>query len=421
MFNTDMLYLGENAVFPADPAVSGINSNVAVVGGTGTGKTVSCVLPLLLHNMNTSMVIPVSKKSLICQAWDILEANGYNVEVLDFSKNASTVGFNPLLYLKDDNDIGNMAHMIVGEQKHDDKYWEDASSDVISAMLFLALYRCKEQNIDPDLSHVMDNYYMFLRGKRKKPVFGNEESTSVPDIDTLEMWFRKLEKELGPSNYGSTCWNSAISGSEKTNGNIKAVTNAAMSKITRNIVELSKMPNNIDFAKLGKEKTVLFVLTSPFDLKVTEYVNLFYSMLIEQLMKSAENNPGERLDIPVQIVFDDFACGAKVYNFDKQISIFRAAGISTVLLLQSESQLEAMYGKAGATTILNNCDTYVYMGGNDCQTCREVAERCNLNMNTILNMELHSVIVFRRGSEPIFTMRYPTFEDEVFKTIERSA
>lgn len=418
----DKLYLGEDAVFPADPSITGLNSNVVVVGGTGTGKTVSCVLPLLLHNRNTSMVIPITKKKIIYETYDILEANGYKVKIIDFSKNASTIGFNPLMYLKDDNDIANMSHTLIGQQLHEDKYWEDVSSDVISSLIYLSLYIAKEEcNTQPDLSHFMVNYNMYRRGYQQRGFFDDDDVKHRPDISTLNKWFEKLEEVKGPDNYGSLCWSSISHKAERTFSNIKSVTNVAVSKITKNIIELSKMPETIDFEALGKEKTALFVLTSPFDRKVSEYVNLFYSMLLERLMRAAENNPNERLDIPVQIIFDDFACGTKIEDFDKYISIFRAAGISVVLLLQSESQLEGMYGKAGGVTILNNCDTYVYMGGTDTRTCREVAVRCNMNLNSILNMDLHRVIVFRRGIEPIFTMRYPTYEDEIFKSVERSA
>lgn len=421
MKNTDKLFLGENAVFPADPELSGINANVAVVGGTGTGKTVSCVLPMLLHNKSTSMVIPVSKKKIIYQTKDILEANGYNVQIIDFSKDGSTIGFNPLAYLKDNTDISNMAHTLVGTQKHDEKYWEDVASDVISAMLYLALYLCKDKpDMTPNLSHFMENYNMLFKGKLKSESRIDQKITYTEfDINTLKGLFQKLNEEC-PNNYGSTCWNSIAFDSDRTFSSIKSVTNSAVSKITQSIIALSKMPETIDFEKLGKEKTALFLLTSPFDHNVTEYVNLFYSMLIDRLMRSAEANPNGCLEIPVQIIFDDFACGTRIYDFEKHISIFRAAGISAVLLLQSESQLEAIYERAGAVTILNNCDTYVYMGGNDVQTCREIAEKCNMDMNSILNMDLHRVIIFRRGSEPVFTMRYPTYEDEVFRNMERS-
>ena len=426
MINNDKLYLGENAVFPADPELTGINANVAVVGGTGTGKTVSCVLPMLLHNTDASMVIPVSKKKIIYQTKDVLEANGYNVQIIDFSKGESTIGFNPMAYLKDDNDVANMAHALVGTQKHEDKYWEDVSADVISAMLCLALYLCKDNpEMTPNLSHFMENYKMLFKGKLKtgshfdqRISFDQNTNDAGFDINTLNSLFQKLEEEY-PNNYGSACWNSIAFDSDKTFSSIKSVTNSAVSKITESVVALSKRPDTIDLEKLGKEKTALFLLTSPFDHKVTEYVNLFYSMLIERLMRMAEDNPDGCLDVPVRIVFDDFACGTRISDFEKHISIFRAAGISVMLLLQSESQLEAMYERAGAATILNNCDTYVYMGGNDVQTCRDVADKCNKDLNSILNMDLHRVIIFRRGSEPVFTMRYPTYEDEAFKNMER--
>ena len=62
-------------------------------------------------------------------------------------------------------------------------------------------------------------------------------------------------------------------------------------------------------------------------------------------------------------------------NFPEYISIFREKGISVTLLIQSESQLQGMYGRENATTIINNCDTYLYMGGMDLVTGRNISER----------------------------------------------
>ena len=82
--------------------------------------------------------------------------------------------------------------------------------------------------------------------------------------------------------------------------------------------------------------------------------------MFRTLFEAAEENADNCLKVPVHIICDDFACGSTINDFEEYISIFRAAGISVTLLLQSESQLSGMYGPIAATTIVNNCDTYVY-------------------------------------------------------------
>ena len=107
--------------------------------------------------------------------------------------------------------------------------------------------------------------------------------------------------------------------------------------------------------------------------------------MIKVLFEEAESKENGKLEIPINIICDDFACGGKIRDFEQYISIFRAAGISVTLLLQSESQLSGMYGQTEATTIINNCDTYLYMGGMDIETCKNVALRMTWPLHKVLS------------------------------------
>ena len=71
-----------------------------------------------------------------------------------------------------------------------------------------------------------------------------------------------------------------------------------------------------------------------------------------------------------------------------------------MLMIQAEAQLSAMYG-ADAKTIIGNCDTYVYLGGNDVDTAESIAKRCNVLPEKILYMEVGTNWIFRRGQKPI--------------------
>ena len=104
--------------------------------------------------------------------------------------------------------------------------------------------------------------------------------------------------------------------------------------------------------------------------------------------------------------FDDFAAGTKISSFPKQISKFRSKNISSTIVLQSETQLDGMFGEADGTTIINNNDTLVYLGGNDIKTTKNIAVRLNCPIEKVLYMPLDKICVFRRGSKPIITNKY---------------
>ena len=86
-----------------------------------------------------------------------------------------------------------------------------------------------------------------------------------------------------------------------------------------------------------------------------------------------------------------------------------------MLLIQSETQLESIYGYHDAVTIINNCDTYVYMGGMDLSTCRKISERLNAPLEDVLYMPIGEEIIFRRGSRPVKTQRYDVLKNEMYQ------
>ena len=88
--------------------------------------------------------------------------------------------------------------------------------------------------------------------------------------------------------------------------------------------------------------------------------------------------------------------------------------MSSTIVLQSETQLEGMYGEADAKTIINNNDTLIYLGGNDFKTAGDIAVRLNCPVGDILYMPLEQICIFRRGAKPIVAKKYPTLQDKMF-------
>ena len=139
--------------------------------------------------------------------------------------------------------------------------------------------------------------------------------------------------------------------------------------------EMIGKKRKINFEKLGDRKTVLFVSASAVNPALHCFINMFYAQAFKTLFEYAEKRPDGRLPVPVHVLCDDFATGSRILNFPEYISIFREKQISVTLLLQSESQLESIYGTDDATTIINNCDTYLYMGGMDLKTGRSIVTK----------------------------------------------
>jgi type IV secretory pathway TraG/TraD family ATPase VirD4 len=171
---------------------------------------------------------------------------------------------------------------------------------------------------------------------------------------------------------------------------------------------------------IGKRKMAVFITTSPVNPAHNLIVNVFYSQMFKNFFDVRENEKSTKLRIPIRIICDDFACGTKIYNFHEYLSICREEGISVTILLQNESQLRTIYGEYEAQTILNNSDTYIYMGGIDIHTAEQVAKRANKTLEEILYMPVGKELIFRRGeAEPIETERYDTLNDEQYRSMEK--
>lgn len=414
MKNTDRLFLGDNAVFEADPKRSGINSNVLVVGGTGSGKSLSVATPIVINNKCQSMIIPIAKRQLLKSCKPILEKHGYDIHVIDLADGSmSTDGFNPLMYLDTDEDCISLAQMLKGSCRNDyDPYWENTAADAISAMLYLILLNSMITGETPQWTALKDFYQSIRITKKKGLLKGDLYETN------LDCLFDKAN-ELLPGNYASIAWKSLSGLPDRTFSCAYGLINVALNGLFNDSIVRSTTLPSLNIHDIGRKKTALFILTSPGNTSNKMFVNLLYSMIIKTLMKDAESGETGRLKVPVQIIFDDFACGTRIDRFEEYISVFRSAGISTVILLQSEQQLYDIYDSYAANTIIDNCDYYVYLGGNCYNTSYHISQMINKPVSSVLNLKMNSVIIMRRGHDFIITDRYKIFEDPLCPSILR--
>jgi type IV secretion system protein VirD4 len=167
--------------------------------------------------------------------------------------------------------------------------------------------------------------------------------------------------------------------------------------------ELNEMTATDDLciSSIGKQKTALFVVVSDTDRSLDGLVNVFFTQAMNELCRVADRECEDNcLPVPVRFILDDFATNCKIEEFPRMIASIRSRGISTMLMIQAESQLTESFGGDGKT-IIGNCDTYVYLGGNDVDTAKAVAERCDVPVKKVLNMPVQTNWIFRRGQAPI--------------------
>ena len=384
----DSLILGDGpkGTYSMDPKISQVNNNVLVIAGTGGGKTKSVVEANLLHAFHQSMVVLLTKRRLLDQYGPLLKSRGYDVKVLDLVHPAqSDVGYDPMLHLRDDTDIIGLAKALVsasGCTSAKEPYWENSAADLFAAFIKLArlLYWDWAR-----MDRVLKLIRKFVALRKKDP----------------QMFMSWLQYSNNASN---------------TKACIQSMLFSAVNGVlTEGIQQIMAMPKQLEFTDLVNRKTVLFVLTSPVNPALHPFANLMLGTLFKELFEYAESLPGGRVPVPLTAICDDFATGGQIPKFQQHISIFREKGISVMMLVQSLSQLESMYGPAASVTIQDNTDNIVYMGGNNLDTAEQMARRINKPMDEVLALPRGQIYLFRSGQKGLQLQRYQIFNDPLYK------
>lgn len=140
------------------------------------------------------------------------------------------------------------------------------------------------------------------------------------------------------------------------------------------VAELMKY-DELEIDTYGDEgqKTILYVIISDTDKSFNFIPAIMFTQMFNVLCYKADKKMGGKLKTPVQFILDEFANIGKIPDFHILIATIRSRLMSVILLLQTQSQLKANY-KDDAETIIGNCDTSVFLGGQEKSTIKELEE-----------------------------------------------
>lgn len=157
---------------------------------------------------------------------------------------------------------------------------------------------------------------------------------------------------------------------------------------------------------LGDELSALFVIISDTDATFNFLVAIMYSQLFNLLCTKADKSDGGRLQYHVRCLLDEFANIGEIPQFEKLIATIRSREISASIILQTKSQLKAIY-KDNADTIEGNCDTMLFLGGKEKSTLKEISE--SLGKETIDSFNTST----NRGQSESYGMNYQKLGKEL--------
>ena len=406
----DKMILGADVVVSTDCQETGLNNNVLICGSSGCGKTMSVIEPRLLETYNSNPIVTVTKRRIVDKYKPVFRKRGY--QVLDMNLIQPMQGnviYDPLQYVKSYKDARFLAESIVLADPRKrrtiaDPYWDQSAASLLTAEIGYIM-KMKRNATFADVLDLNDKLHMV------------ENCRSVLCQTTLDQAFDDFSMKY-PTHYACACWKTYKELPVRTAACVQESLNVAIDSMFNPELRCAiANKKKLDFQMFAEQKNALFISTSAMNPSTHQFVNMFYGQAFKQLFEYAQECPMGRLPIPVNMLCDDFATGGRILNFPEYISVFREARISVTMLVQSESQLRAMYSGEDAVTIINNCDTYVYMGGMDISTAKNISIRLNEPLEDVLYMPVNRVVIFRRGSRPVVTGRYDVLSDERYQNV----
>ena len=403
----DKTILAKNVVLDGGLGVSCPNYNQIVFGGSGTGKTVSIGLATMCHMRNSSLMATFAKRGIVNCADAFFRSLGYQTKIWNVANpgKGETVP-DPLDYVASYDDVQELAHQIAnGNPEYQrstkfDPYWREASESLLTGLIFYVLMTEKK----PSMKKVIDLFYTMK-------IFENGKGITT----TLDSKIEWLEMKA-PESVAARKLRSYAQLPYATAGCVRDDLEKAIQYVFPVSIQSAMSEEAyVSFEEFASNRTAIFIITSPVRASSYGFANLLFGIAIRQLMEFAESQENNHLPKDVKLFFDDF-CVAPILNYEKAIATFRAAGISSMMLCQSLSQLDAIYGPDNSSVIMDNCSTVVYLpGGMNKKTCSYMSEIINLPLEEVMFMEMGKVIIFHSGMRPVIAQRYNTYDDPMYQ------
>ena len=356
--NTERLMMSSR---PSHPKYAR-NKNVLVVGGSGSGKTRFYVKPNLMQ-MHSSYVVTDPKGTVLIECGKMLQRAGYKIKVLNTINFKKSMHYNPFAYIHNETDISKFVNTLIENTKGDgeksgEDFWVKAEKLYYCALIGYIHYEAPES--EKNISTLLD---MINASEARE----DDEDFQNP----VDLMFERLE-EKEPEHFAVKQYKKYKLAAGKTAKSILISCGARLApfdiKELRELMETDEM----ELDTLGDRKTALFIISSDTN-STFDFVNaLICSQLFNVLCTKADDVYGGRLPVHVRCLLDEFA-NIKIPDMQRLIAVLRSREISCSLVVQSQSQLKAIY-KDHADTIVGNCDTMLFLGGKEKTTLKEISE-----------------------------------------------
>ena len=346
---------------PPDPK-NARNKNVLVVGGSGSGKTRFWLKPNLLQ-MHSSYVVTDPKGSIVVECGNALLKNGYKLKILNTINFSKSMHYNPFSYVHSEKDILKLVTTLMTNTKGDgsggDPFWEKSERLLLTALIAYLHYEAPKEE---------QNFATLLEMLNTMQVSEDDEDFQNP----VDLLFEDLAQKK-PNSFAGRQYKLYKLAAGKTAKSILISCGARLAPFDIQELRDLTMYDELELDMLGDRKTALFLIMSDTDSTFNFLISMVYTQLFNLLCDKADDQYGGKLPIHVRCLIDECANIGAIPQLEKLVATIRSREISACLVLQTRSQLKAIY-KDHADTIVGNMDSQVFLGGSEPTTLKELSE-----------------------------------------------
>ena len=339
------------------------NKNILVIGGSGSGKTRFFVKPNLMQ-LHSSYCVTDPKGTILVECGSMLKRHKYKIKVLNTINFKKSMHYNPFVYIRSEKDILKLVNTIIANTKGEgdksgEDFWVKAEKLYYQALIGYIWYEANDEE---------KNFATLLEMINASEAREDDESFK----NAVDLMFDALE-EKDPEHFAVRQYRKYKLAAGKTAKSILISCGARLAPF--DIKELRDLMSydELELDLMGDRKTAMFVIISDTDDTFNFIVSIMYTQLFNLLCDRADDHFGGKLPVHVRCLLDEFANIGQIPKFDKLIATIRSREISASIILQSQSQLKAIY-KDSADTIVGNCDTTIFLGGKESTTLKEMSE-----------------------------------------------
>ena len=340
------------------------NKNIVAIGGSGSGKSYGLIEPNLLQK-HSSYVVTDPKGTILPEVGNALK-DDYEIRVLNTINYKKSMHYNPLAYIHSQKDILRVVNVLMKNTKGDDQksggdpFWDKAESLLYTALIAYLYYEAPlvDRHI-PMVSTMLDMCAASETDENMK--------------STIDYLFENLEKRKGSDHFAVKQYKKIKKAAGKTKKSILISCAARLAPFDIDEVRECMMDDELELDTIGDRKTALFVIISDTDTTFSFISAMMFYQMINLLCTHADDDCGGKLPVPVRCLLDEFANIGRIPDFEHLISTIRSRQISASIILQSKTQITNVY-KDDAETIIDCCDSYVFLGGKSTKTTEELSK-----------------------------------------------